>query len=127
MLQCLEQIDATKQALVESRELYQQTEAQIETEKAAIEAEARQDRDEMEKLQAEYLAISSQVDPALLEQYNQTARLSNGLAIVAVKDAVCQGCHMNIPPQMYNELHRFDTLMHCPHCQRIVYLKIDIE
>jgi predicted nucleic acid-binding Zn-ribbon protein len=28
---------------------------------------------------------------------------------------------MNIPPQMYNELHRFDSLKNCPHCQRIIY------
>ncbi|MEE9535799.1 MAG: C4-type zinc ribbon domain-containing protein, partial [Desulfobacterales bacterium] len=35
--------------------------------------------------------------------------------------AVCQGCNVNIPPQLYNELQRFDTLMFCPHCQRIIY------
>ncbi len=43
------------------------------------------------------------------------------MAIAKVEDAVCEGCHMNIPPQMYNELQRFESLMYCPQCQRIIY------
>jgi predicted nucleic acid-binding Zn-ribbon protein len=123
MLQCLELIDAAKQAMTENQDAYKQIEAQIRSEKEAIEAEAQQDRNAMESLQTEWRTIALQADPVMLKQYNQTAQRSNGLAVVAVTDAVCQGCNMNIPPQMYNELHRFDSLMFCPHCQRIIYLK----
>jgi hypothetical protein len=45
------------------------------------------------------------------------------VGIIAVIDAVCQGCHMNIPPQMYNELQRGDNLTKCPMCQRLIYWK----
>ncbi|HFB84009.1 MAG TPA: hypothetical protein ENJ72_04385, partial [Thermodesulfatator sp.] len=41
----------------------------------------------------------------------------------AVNDAICEGCHMNIPPQLYNELMRDNRLMECPLCQRIIYHK----
>ncbi len=41
--------------------------------------------------------------------------------VQGVTDAVCQGCHMNIPPQMYNELQREDSLKMCPSCERIIY------
>jgi hypothetical protein len=123
MLQCLEQSDAAKQTVADNQETYKQIEAQIRDEKASIEQESQQDRDEMEKLQAQWKVIALQLDQEILKQYDRTAELSNGLAVVAVKDAVCQGCYMNIPPQMYNELHRFDSLMFCPHCQRIVYLQ----
>ncbi|CAD7771580.1 C4-type zinc ribbon domain protein [Candidatus Methanoperedenaceae archaeon GB37] len=47
----------------------------------------------------------------------------NGRAVVSVNDAVCEGCHMHIPPQNYNELLKCDKLMTCPSCQRIIYWK----
>jgi len=34
---------------------------------------------------------------------------------------VCSGCNVNLPPQMYNEIQRFDRIRFCPNCQRIVY------
>jgi predicted nucleic acid-binding Zn-ribbon protein len=46
-----------------------------------------------------------------------------GLAVVPVKDAVCHGCNVNLPPQLYNELFRCDSLRFCPNCQRIIYIK----
>jgi hypothetical protein len=41
--------------------------------------------------------------------------------VAPVVDAVCQGCHLNIPWQLFNELHRFDELTFCPHCRRIIF------
>ena len=64
------------------------------------------------------------IDAGLLATYNNVKSLqSNAIGIVAVADAVCQGCNMNIPPQMYNELQRGDSLKKCPNCDRIIYWK----
>jgi predicted nucleic acid-binding Zn-ribbon protein len=123
MLQCLEQVDATKQTIAKNQEAYQEIETQIRAEKAAIEEDASHDREEMQKLQAEWNTTSAQADPQIIQHYENLAHQGNGVAVVPVKSAVCQGCYMNIPPQMYNELHRFDKLMFCPHCQRIIYLQ----
>ena len=123
MLQCLEQIDATKQTMAKNQEAYQQIEAQIQAEKATIEQEASHDRDEMQQLQTEWDKISAKADPEIIQHYENVAQMGNGVAVVPVNNSVCQGCYMNIPPQMYNELHRFDKLMFCPHCQRIIYLQ----
>ena len=30
----------------------------------------------------------------------------NGLAVVEARDEICQGCNMNIPPQMFVELRK---------------------
>jgi len=45
----------------------------------------------------------------------------NGIAIVAVSRGICSGCHMNIPPQLYNELQRSEQILCCPNCNRILY------
>jgi predicted nucleic acid-binding Zn-ribbon protein len=45
-----------------------------------------------------------------------------GIGLVQVENAVCKGCYLNIPPQLYNELHRGNELRMCPHCHRLIYV-----
>lgn len=57
----------------------------------------------------------------LIKKYEAIRNLHKGVAVVSVWKEVCNGCHMNIPPQMYNELQKTANLMSCPHCNRIIY------
>ena len=38
-----------------------------------------------------------------------------------VRNGTCQGCNMNVPPQLFNVLQRGTTIETCPYCHRIVY------
>jgi predicted nucleic acid-binding Zn-ribbon protein len=68
-------------------------------------------------------AILAGTDEKLKEFYGKVKRQNAGIALVAIIDTVCQQCRMNIPPQLFNDLMRMDSLMMCPHCQRIMYPK----
>jgi len=57
----------------------------------------------------------------IFKKYEMIKGLNNGLAVVSVWKEVCNGCHMNIPPQLYNDLQRSIELLSCPHCSRIMY------
>lgn len=63
---------------------------------------------------------ASRVDPAALKRYS-SIRMRRGLALAPVKAGTCQGCHMNIPPQLFNILQRATTIETCPNCNRIIY------
>jgi len=65
--------------------------------------------------------IRSSIRDDLLRKYEAIRNLHKGVAVVSVWKEVCNGCHMNIPPQMYNELQKATALMSCPHCNRIIY------
>lgn len=56
-----------------------------------------------------------------LKRYEVLLQKRNGLAIVGVTNGVCSGCHMNIPPQMFNNLLREEELLSCPTCNRLMY------
>jgi predicted nucleic acid-binding Zn-ribbon protein len=58
--------------------------------------------------------------PYVIKRYS-TIRMRRGLAVVSVKNGTCQGCNMNIPPQLYNTLQRGNSLELCPNCNRIIY------
>ena len=60
------------------------------------------------------------VKPEVLKRYG-TIRMRRGLAVVSVRNGTCQGCNMNIPPQLYNTLQRGLSIETCPSCHRIIY------
>ena len=78
-----------------------------------IEAKIAELRVERDKLAAE-------VKPEVLKRYS-SIRLRRGLAVVSVRNGTCQGCNMNIPPQLYNVLQRGVSVETCPSCHRIIY------
>jgi predicted nucleic acid-binding Zn-ribbon protein len=124
MIEFLDRIEEAENALKTKMTEYSELEAQLQREKETITKEIEEGNHQLEKLEAEWQTTTAGIDAALLETYNQVkATQSNAVGIVAVMDAVCQGCYMNIPPQMYNELQRGDQLTKCPICQRLIYWK----
>ena len=41
--------------------------------------------------------------------------------IVAVKEGICSGCHIAVPPQSFIELQRGQQILSCPNCQRLIF------
>ena len=63
---------------------------------------------------------AARVRPDVLKKYS-TIRMRRGLAMAPVKNGTCQGCNMNIPPQVFNQLQRGDSIELCGNCNRIIY------
>jgi predicted nucleic acid-binding Zn-ribbon protein len=85
---------------------------------------ARTRMDELEGkiavLRRERDALAGGVKPEVLKRYG-TIRMRRGLAVVSVRNGTCQGCNMNIPPQLYIVIQRGQTIETCPSCHRIIY------
>jgi predicted nucleic acid-binding Zn-ribbon protein len=64
---------------------------------------------------------ASQLDGDLIGRYELIFARRGGIAVVMASGGICQGCHMNIPPQLWNEIIRSDKLILCPSCHRIIY------
>ena len=123
MLEFLDHIESAEKKLGDVKSDYSAKLEQANAEKTDILEEADQGKKKLTELHARRDDISRGIESELLNKFTKTREKQvNRIAIVAVSDAVCRGCNMNIPPQMYNELHRFDSLQYCPHCQRIVYV-----
>jgi predicted nucleic acid-binding Zn-ribbon protein len=128
MIEFLESIEEADKELKTKITAYSVVKTQIKTEKETIEKEVRDGKHQLEKLDAECKTVSESIDTELLVTFNRIkTNQTDKIGIVAVRDAVCQGCHMNIPPQLYNELQRGDKLQKCPICQRIIYWKDEKE
>lgn len=121
MLECLEAIDEAEAVAASERESVDAFSRQMQEEKIQVERESARMEQKLEQLLSLREQIVAAIDSDLLRKYEQTKEYTGATAVAAVKSSICQGCNMNIPPQMYNELQRFDRLLVCPHCERIIY------
>ena len=84
--------------------------AQVEDLKISI-AKQRLERDLM----------AGNLERGLLQRYEMIFSRRNGLAVAEARGGTCQGCRMRLPPQLYNQIQRHDSIHFCPNCQRILY------
>ena len=68
-------------------------------------------------------SIAAQITGDLISRYELIFSRRGGTAVVEVTSGICQGCYMNIPPQLSNEIIRSEKVHLCPSCQRILYVK----
>ncbi|MGH7817159.1 MAG: zinc ribbon domain-containing protein [Candidatus Binatia bacterium] len=68
-------------------------------------------------------SIVAQVKGDLISRYELIFLRRGGTAVVEVTGGICQGCYMNIPTQLSNEIIRSEKVHLCPSCQRILYIK----
>ena len=122
MLEILEQVETAEKSLSESKQQYTMVVDELKQEKESLTRAADQGKQDLAVLQSNRVTVAAAIDPGLLEIFNyQVRKHSDGIAIAEVKSEVCQGCNMNIPPQMYNELQRGTSLKYCPSCERIIF------
>jgi uncharacterized protein len=121
MLLVLEQIDNLELSVSEKMKETETLSHKIDEDKKAIQAEAEESQKKLADIKDNIEEAKKVVYPDLFARYSYVKQKVGRLAIVSVVNSVCQGCHLNIPPQMYNELHRDDTIKFCPHCQRMIY------
>jgi predicted nucleic acid-binding Zn-ribbon protein len=117
-------MDEKENIITTKKDEYLQLADSIKNDKLSINQEAEQGKKKLAELEAEQKEVSNMVEPELLKKYFLVKEQNQGgPAVVPVKNAVCHGCNVNLPPQLYNELHTYETLKFCPNCHRIIYLK----
>ncbi|MDZ4165918.1 MAG: C4-type zinc ribbon domain-containing protein [Smithellaceae bacterium] len=121
IINLLEEQDALKKALKPKEEELAIKAGQYEQEKRTIEEELAGLDGRREENQQESDGLREKIPPALLKKFDAIKGANAGVALSSVWKAVCGGCHMNIPAQLYIDLQKTSDLAFCPNCQRIIY------
>ena len=78
-------------------------------------------RAELDALKLREDKIIPDLDPEMIFKFERIIRSKQNRGIVAVKGNVCVGCHMILPAQFANEVHRGEEIVFCPYCSRILF------
>lgn len=117
----LDELDKARDELNAEEKQFDSVRQVFEREKAAVIEQVGRIDGELSALNGRAAKMKEKISPALLKKYEVIKARTDGRAVVPVWKEVCEGCHMNIPPQMYIELQRSDELTTCPFCSRIIY------
>ena len=74
------------------------------------------------KLKKARVEASEKVDGPVLEEYERIAAKKGASALAPVVENACQGCFMQLPPQLGHELRGGRQVVRCPNCSRLLYL-----
>ncbi|MES1172055.1 MAG: C4-type zinc ribbon domain-containing protein [Bacteroidota bacterium] len=116
----VEAIEAKRKVLTERADGVQEIRTSVEKDGELARARVTEIEGKIAQLRGEREALCRDVKPEVLKRYSGI-RIRRGLAVVGVRNGTCQGCNMNIPPQLYNVLQRGSTIETCPSCHRIIY------
>ncbi|MBN2406297.1 MAG: hypothetical protein JXJ19_01245 [Elusimicrobia bacterium] len=67
--------------------------------------------------------LKEKIEPELLGLYIKVRNVRKGIAVVEVGDSSCGGCHMQLPPQIINDVLTEDKLVQCENCNRFLYIR----
>ena len=125
ILVLFEEIDSLEKALQEKEKSPREDEEKLVEEKQRLEREIPEIDKEFQFLQHERKTVCAELDPDVLTDYEKLRARRAGQAVVTVREEVCPGCHMQVPPQTINEVLQTGEIRHCQYCLRILYCELE--
>jgi len=87
-------------------------------------ASAHHDAKALEEKRAK---LATSADKQLLHRYDAVKKRRLPALVPVLPPGTCQGCNMNVPPQLYNTLRSTLGTDICPSCHRIIYAAEALE
>ncbi len=107
-------------ALKGDEELISSTEREVEESKANLSHEVSELNSKIAKLETREKNMAEGIEPETIIKFQRIIK-RNHEGIVAVRGNVCSGCHMILPAQFANEVHKGTDILFCPYCSRILF------
>jgi hypothetical protein len=125
ILKILDEIDELKKSLSKREKEVAVVIEKVEAEKKIIQEKMVQDDEIWKKRMERREVLTKQLESKLYKLYNTLKEKRQGVGVVSVKHETCQGCFVNVPPQMFIEVQKSNALIRCPNCNRILYWEGD--
>jgi len=125
ILKILDEIDELKKSLSKREKEVAVVMEKVEAEKKIIQEKMVQDDEIWKKRMERREVLTKQLESKLYKLYNTLKEKRQGVGVVSVKHETCQGCFVNVPPQMFIEVQKNNALIRCPNCNRILHWEGD--
>ncbi|WP_165174660.1 C4-type zinc ribbon domain-containing protein [Desulfovibrio sp. ZJ369] len=117
----LEELQLQNDALAKIDRDYSALKAELEVKRDGLEEKLRKAKDNLEELNEKRSQVSKLIPQPVFMRYEFIRVRLEHPVIVAVKDGVCSGCNIAVPPQSFIELQRGQQILSCPNCQRLIF------
>ena len=125
ILMAMERIEEVQRVIIIAQAKLKESEVVFTKEKATLDAREQALCLELADLETQQKQVSGQVDKSLLTQYAKLKVKRKDQALALVKDGICVGCRLQLPPQLISQVKRAQDVHTCPYCYRILYWEGD--
>ena len=125
ILVLMDDVEQQQQAVKETTAIVSDAEARFEQKKAELETLNQKLGKELAELDEKQRAVADTIDKSLLGRYHKLKSTCKDLALASIKNGICSGCRLQLPPQLVAEVKRADALLYCSFCHRILYWEGD--
>lgn len=123
------QIDAKNEALAslaaekaEKDEALTGSREQVNGRCADIDASLDEVAAKLAEMDRQRNTLMAELPKSLRKRYELLMDRRAGLAVVEASGGACMGCHMHLPPQLFNSLFIASEIQSCPHCNRLLFV-----
>lgn len=121
ILLAMEQIEQTQRTIATAQAQLNESEALFVKEKAILDEKDHVLATELAALEAQQTQLSARVEKGLLARYNKLKSTRKDQALAQIKEGICVGCRLQLPPQLISQVKRGDDVYTCPYCYRMLY------
>jgi predicted nucleic acid-binding Zn-ribbon protein len=121
ILTLMERIEQNQQATKQFDDKAVEAERMFVQEKTRIDALASGFHEELVQLEEKRQQMIQGLDKKLIARYAKLKAARKDVAVVAIRNGICAGCRLQLPPQLLAEVKRSEDLQSCSYCHRILY------
>jgi predicted nucleic acid-binding Zn-ribbon protein len=121
-----DEVDAARKALEAEKATVIQYEKEFDARKKQVDDDMAVIADQLKVKESQRARVVPEVRPDCLSRYERVLQNKDGLGIVKVIDHSCGGCFMHLTEQVLNELKKYEQIIACDMCARILYLADDL-
>lgn len=92
-----------------------------DAEKKILQADRAAQDAELTRLSAARVPAAGAVPAPVLAKYEQLLKGRKGVAVAAMLNGLCTGCHVRLRPNVEQQVRKSDAIVTCDSCQRILY------
>lgn len=122
MLRLLEAIETLRRSVGTKEEQFRELEEGLRAKQEEADRQVAVLQAERETYAGQRASLEARIPVDVRAMYDRIRR-RRPQAMVEVISGTCQGCHLQIPPQTYNELQVGARILQCPNCTRIIYYR----
>ncbi|MXX10596.1 MAG: hypothetical protein F4201_08915 [Nitrospira sp. SB0677_bin_15] len=121
VLLAMERGEEKRKELDEVEKRLQELIQTLEREKSELEALSAKLADEVAQIEQEKQDLIASLEKQVHHRYSMLKSSMKLVVVATVRGETCQGCQLQIPPQLVASVKRADDLLTCPYCHCILY------
>lgn len=119
----MEAADAQKPVISTAEKEAADTRALVQRQLADIEARVKAIEAQIAEVEADRAKLAAEVEEELLDDYQRLFDRKDGLAVAALANETCQGCHVKSQTHIVHSVKAAKVVTTCLNCARILYLE----